>query len=254
MKRIYLLALLVLLAGLFPGLLILNGCSGSSPSQAQPQSPTATTTPAPASPIIIAYISVNGTYNEASAFISDSSGSTSIAGVGVTLISAGVTTPLTSLPVTTVITVTDHAITFTGAPYLTGAFYSGAITYTAGQIYTFNVSVGNTTYTASVTGLSASPSVQPSSGTSGVTCAWPAGVGNKDFITVLNSSDAALTYIGPIISPNPYIVPNSDFTNETPGAGSDSVVMSVVQFAAGAFPGAQASSCAFSQVLAQGSY
>ncbi len=247
MKRICLTAP-VLLVSLLPGLLFLYGCPGTSPSQPTP--PTAT--PTPSTPIIIAYAGLNGSFNEASAFVSDSSGTTSVAGVGVTLTSAGVTTPLTTL---TGPPVNDHGITFTGAPFLTGAFYSAGITYSAGQTYTFNVSVGNTTYSSSVTGLSASPSVLPSgAGSAGVTCAWPSGVGNKEFITVLNSSNTALTYIGPSISPNPFIVINSVFTNETPGTGSDSVVMSVVQFKAGAFPGAQSSSCAFSEVLAQASY
>ena len=203
----------------------------------------------PTGPIIVAAINLNaGAFlQKAEVFVADSTGTTGTANTGVTIISSGVTIPLPYVGLTN-----DSPSTIEGAPYVTGSDYSASITYTAGQVYTFNVVMGGTTYSAAATGISGSPAVQPSGGSAGVTCSWTGGIGNKNYISVQGALPG--TYIGPPLSSNPYVVPNSVFSNETPGAGSDAVNLSVVQFFSSAFPGAQSSSCVSSRNVASVNY
>ena len=46
-----------------------------------------------------------------------------------------------------------------------------------------------------------------------------------------------LATIGPPIPSNPYFIPNSVFSDETPGSGNDEVVLSVIQCNKASFPG-----------------
>jgi hypothetical protein len=210
------------------------GCPGKN----NPLAP-ATPTPKPG-PIIVGVLAVNGLSQIIDVTVSDSMGNSGVANTGVTVFSNGVTIPLA--PVTLALDNTA-AVTFLGAPYITGEFFSnGAVTYTAGQAYDFQVVIGATTYSASITGISANPLLQPSNGAAaGVTCSWTNGVGNKSSVYI--DSNSLNLRIGPVLSSNPYILSNSLFTDETPGAGNDNINLNISQLSTSAFPGAQASSC-----------
>ncbi len=243
------LSLSALLTASILAVLLPAGCSKSdSPTTANNPTPTPTST----APYIVGMIVVNGSISLSDVWVADSTGNTAPANTAVSFVSAGVTTPMNTLGNLT----NDYGITNTGAPPVTGALFNCSMTYNAGQVYTYLVGIGSQTYTASVTGIAGNPVASASSSTAaaGVTCSWSNGVGNVTLIRVLNNSAQVLAYLGPPVASNPYTVANSVFTNETPGAGTDSVVMCVYQYSPSAFPGAQSSSCVLSGNLAQVSY
>jgi len=212
--------------------------------------PAAPTVTPPAGPIIVGSFAQNGIVSIMDVTVSDSTGNTGTANTGVTVFSNGVTIPLTRQ---TLALLNTAPVTILGAPLITGWQYNnGSVTYTAGQVYEFQVNIDGTTYSASTTAIAGNPVVQPSSGSAGVTCSWTNGVGNRSCVRIVGSSFN--TYIGPILSSNPYIIPNSAFTNETPGAGNDGVNLDISQFSSSAFPGAQASSCLISSNVASVGY
>jgi len=223
--------------------LLLPACKAKN----SPSTPTAPT-PTPSGPYIIAQVAVNGSISLANVFVSDSTGTTGTANTSVSLTTNSASEAMTTLGSL----VNSGGLTIDGVPYLTGSLYSGAVTYNAGQVYQFNVNIGGTTYSAAATGFSGSPVVSPSSGSGGVTCSWAAGVGNKDYIHIVGLPTPV--YIGPPIPSNPYTISNSVFSNETPGAGNDSVNLQVDQVTTGAFPGAQNSSCVIVRDVAGTAY
>jgi hypothetical protein len=212
--------------------------SPTQPSDSGPSTPTG--------PIIVGSIIHTDSFDIANATVSDSTGNTGTTNTGVTVFSNGVTIPLVSGSLLD----NTSSVTIIGAPYITGNHYSASITYTAGQVYTFKVVVASETYSGSVTGITGNPIIQPSSGTAGVTCSWNTGVGNTNHIDF----DPPIASIGPPISSNPFTIPNSVFSNETPGTGNDVVNLDVVQFSASAFPSAQTSSCLISSNVASTHY
>ncbi len=200
--------------------------------------------------MIVGILVENGATQIVDAIVSDSTGTTGTANTSVTVFSNGVTIPLTPVPWPLS---NSSAVTFLGAPYITGQFFSNSpITYTAWQAYQFQISVGSATYSASITGIAANPVVQPSSGSAGVTCSWSNGVGNRSFAYV--DSPSIKLYLGPVLSSNPYIIANSVFSDETPGAGNDAVNLNISQFSTAAFPEAQTSSYLITSNVASASY
>lgn len=217
------------------------------PAKNSPSTPVAPT-PTPSGPFIVVELVRNGSFFLSDVIVSDSTGTTGTANTSVSMTTNSTSEAMTALGILG----NSGGETIDGAPYVTGQIYKGPFTYTPGQVYLYSVNIGGTTYSASATAFSGSPVVSPSSGSAGVTCSWAAGVGNVDYIDVLGASLAQ--YIGPPVPSNPYTVSNSAFTNETPGAGSDSVNMQVDQVTTGAFPGAQNSSCVIVRDVASAAY
>jgi hypothetical protein len=226
------------------------GYPGNTCTPTTTPTPAATPTPNPNGPIIVALVSGYLAYASEGVFVSNSAGTTGVGNDGVTMITQGVTTAMEYIASDgTPQNFIDQLNNNYGFPSTIVGDYFTAQTYPSdGQVFQFEVSVGGTVYSNSITYIvDTSAAMTVVSGT-GIQCTWTSGLTNRDFVSITNSDEigaGTVTQIGPPLPSDPCTIFNSAFKNEsTPGSGSDDVLFWLTQIQNSAFPGSNSQSAA----------
>jgi hypothetical protein len=224
------------------------GYPGNTCTPTATSTPAATSTPNPNGPIIVALVS--GVLDPLeSVIVSNSAGTTGAGNDGVTMITQGVTTAMEYDGQGSPQDAIDQLKGNYGFPStIMGDDFSAQTYPSNGQVFQFEVSIGGTVYSNSVTYIADSNAALTVVSGMGVQCTWTSGLTNRDFVSITDSDEigaGTVTQIGPPLPSDPCTILNSAFSNETtPGSGHDDVLLWLTQIQNSAFPGSNSQSAA----------